>query len=152
MTSVDSFDQLKIPETLSAQDRFFVTKVHEALADGIELERWCRDPRRQIQEFPIELKRDYALHNRAYAYFSSVPVNGQTKTVIGVRQEVEFGKIPGPNPEERLKQYVLSHFLPSAHWTYPSGAPGGFTLEQMLYCTADGQVGRYPQDQVKGVQ
>jgi len=65
---------------------------------------------------------------------------------------VEFGAIPGPNPEQRLKEYVLRHFLNSSHWVYPDGDAGGFTFKQMLYCTADGQCGRYADDKLNAVQ
>lgn len=152
MTSTLPSDRLVIPESFSELDRFLVEKTQEALVDGIALERWCRDPKRKISEFLLDLKRPYALTNKAYGYFSDLEISGRTKTVIGVRQEVEFGRITGPNPEERLKDYVLGVFLPTSHWTYPDGWPGGFTYEQLLYCTADGQVGRYPEDQRATVQ
>jgi hypothetical protein len=145
-------DRLALPDTLSALDRFFVEKTQEALVDGVALQRWCRDPSRKIGEFLLDLKRPYALPNKAYGYFSDLEISGQTKTVIGVRQEVEFGKASGPNPEEQLKQYVLKAFLPTSHWTNPDGWPGGFTFEQLLYCTADGHVVRWPDDQRAGVQ
>src|SRR5207302_1214571 len=61
-------------------------------------------------------------------------------------------KITGPNPEQRLKDYVLRHFLNTSHWTYPDGDSGGFTFKQMLYCAGDGTVGRYPDDQLTRVQ
>jgi hypothetical protein len=143
---------LSIPESFTKLERFLVQKTELALADGIELERWCRNPNRSIKEFPLNLKRQYALSNRAYGYFSDLKVGSQTKTVIGIRQEVEFGRIPGPNPEERLKKYVLSVFLPTSHWTYANGWPGGFTFEQLLYCTVDGQLGRYPKEEAATVQ
>jgi hypothetical protein len=152
MTMTPQPDRLVIPDSFPALGRFLVEKTQEALADGIELERWCRDPNRKIDEFLLDLKRPYALPNKAYGYFSNVEVNGHTKSVIGVRQEVEFGKASGPNPEEQLKKYVLTAFLPTSHWTYPDGWPGGFTFEQLLYCTADGQVDRYPEDQRANVQ
>jgi hypothetical protein len=145
-------DELVIPESLSPLDRFLVEKTREALADGRVLERWCRDPHRQIDEFPVDLNRPYDLPYKAYGYFSAVDVNGQTKTVIGIRQEVEFGRLTGPAPEERLKRYVLKEFLPTSHWTYPDGWPGGFTYEQLLYCTADGRVERWPEEQRSAIQ
>lgn len=61
---------------------------------------------------------------------------------------MEFGKATGPNPEEQLKKYVLSAFLPTSHWTYADGRPGGFTYKQMLYCDGDGRLNRYPEDQL----
>jgi hypothetical protein len=152
MTTTPQPDRLVIPDSFSPLARFLVEKTQEALVDGIELQRWCRDPNRKIDEFLLDLKRPFALPNKAYGYFSAVDVCGQTKTVIGIRQEVEFGKATGPHPEEQLKEYVLSAFLPTSHWTYPNGWPGGFTYEQLLYCGADGQLGRYEEDQRTSVQ
>jgi hypothetical protein len=151
-TTGSQLTPLSIPQSFTALERFLVQKTEIALADGIELERWCRDPNRNVKEFPLDLKRQYALPNRAFGYFSDLTVNGQNRTVIGVRQEVEFGRITGPDPEGLLKKYVLSVFLPTAHWTYPNGWPGGFTFEQLLYCTVDGQLGRYPREQASTVQ
>jgi hypothetical protein len=152
MITTPPLERATIPESFSALDRFLVEKTEDALVDGLQLERWCRDPNRKIDEFLLDLKRPYALTNRAYGYFSDVMIRGNTKPVIGVRQEVEFGKATGPRPEEQLTRYVLGTFLPTSHWTSPDGRPGGFTFEQMLYCTADGQLGRYPQDQRATVQ
>ena len=143
---------LVVPESFSDFDRFLVRKTEEALADGIQLERWCRDPKRKIHEFPLDLKRPYALKNRAFGYFSDLKIGDQNRTVIGVRQEVEFGKITGPDPESLLKEYVLSVFLPTANWTYENGWPGGFTFEQLRYCTIDGQLGRYTKEEAATVQ
>ncbi len=147
MTSPINLDRQPIPDSFSAFDRFLVEKSELALVDGIQLERWCRDPNRKIDEFRIDLKRPYALKNEAYAYFSAVQVSGASKTVIGVRQEVEFGKATGPKPEEQMKKYVLSVFLPTSHWVYPDGWTGGFTYEQLVYCDSEGKLGRYPKDQ-----
>jgi hypothetical protein len=151
-TSGTQLSSLVIPDSFGTLERFLVEKTEVALADGIQLERWCRNPERKINEFPLNLKRQYALKNKAYGYFSDLLVSGQTRTVIGVRQEVDFGRITGPNPEERLLKYVLSVFLPTSHWKYPNGWPGGFTYQQLLYCTLDGQVGRYPKEEELGVQ
>jgi len=145
MTTLN-LDRLPIPDSFSAHERFLVQKSEEALVTGIQLERWCRDPNRRISEFLLNLKRTYALPNKAYGYFSNVEISGKTRSLIGVRQEVEFGRARGPHPEEQLKKYVMSVFLPSSHWTYPDGWPGGFTFEQMLYCDAEGRLGRYPAD------
>ncbi|HUL99085.1 MAG TPA: hypothetical protein VLU24_06650, partial [Mycobacterium sp.] len=140
-------DRLVIPDSFSDHDRFLVEKTLEALADGLELERWSRDPTRVVNEFPVDLKKPYALPYKAYVYFSDVRIGDRTLPAAGIRQEVEFGRVPGPNPEEQLTRYALGAFLPTSQWTYPNGWPGGFTFEQMLYCTSDGQVGRYPEDQ-----
>ena len=67
-------------------------------------------------------------------------ISGQTLSALGVQQQVEFGRIAGPNPEERLKEYVLGRFLNTSSWVYPDGDLGGFTIQQMLYRDADGTV------------
>ena len=141
-----------IPRNFSAFERSLVEKTEIALIDGLQLERWTRDPNRRIEQHLLDLNRPYRLVNKAYGYFSDVTIRAKTLTALGVRQEVEFGKISGPNPEERLKDYVLSRFLNTSNWTYPDGDPGGFTFKQMLYCTADGQYGKYPDDQLSQVQ
>jgi hypothetical protein len=150
--TIINLERRPIPDSFSAHERFLVEKTEAALVDGIQLERWCRNPDRKIDEFLLDLKRPYALRNKAYGYFSDVKISGETRTLIGVRQEVEFGKATGPRPEEQLKKYVLSVFLPSSHWTYPDGWPGGFTYEQMIYCNAAGELGRYPKDQLSSPQ
>jgi hypothetical protein len=144
--------QLPIPADFSAFDRSLVEKTEQALVEGLQLERWTRDPNRKIELHPLELNREYNLANKAYGYFADVEISGRKLTALGARQEVEFGKITGPNAEERLKEYVLGLFLNTSHWTYPDGDAGGFTFKQMLYCTADGKYGRYPDDQLTEVR
>ena len=143
MSTTPQTERSAIPDTFSTLDRFLLEKTEAALAEGLELERWCRDPHRKIDEFLLDLKRPYALPNKAYGYFSDVNIGGKTKPAIGVRQEVEFGKATGPHPEEQLKRYVLGMFLPTSHWRRPDGRQGGFTFEQLLYCSGEGQLGRY---------
>jgi hypothetical protein len=152
MTTTSPQARPPIPDSFSELDRFLVGKTYDALDDGLELERWCRDPNRKIDEFLLDLKRPYALPNRAFGYFSDVKIGSKTKSVIGVRQEVEFGTAKGPDPEEQLKRFVLGTFLPTAHWTRSDGLQGGFTYEQLLYCTADGTLGRYPDHERATVQ
>ncbi len=152
MTPATSLARAAVPDAFSALDRRLVDLTEQALADGIDLQRWCRDPNRRIHEFLLDLERPYKLPNKAFGYFSDVTIGGRTLPLIGVRQEVEFGKATGPHPEEQLKRYVLEQFLPTSHWVYPDGHPGGFTLEQMLYCTVDGTLGRYPPEERPTVQ
>ncbi len=152
MTTTTTLARAPIPDSFSALDRFLVEKTELALDEGMDLQRWCRDPNRPVAEFPLDLNRPYALPNKAFGYFSDVTIRGRCLPVIGVRQEVEFGRATGPRPEEQLKRYVFEKFLPSAHWTYPDGHPGGFSLEQMLYCTADGTLGCYPPEERATVQ
>jgi len=141
-----------VPTDFSDFERSLVRKTEEALGDGLELERWSRDPNRKIKLHRLNLNRKYDLHNEAYGYLADVTIGGRTLTAIGALQHNEFGRITGPNPEQRLKDYVLRHFLNSSHWVYSDGDPGGFTFKQMLYCTAGGQCGRYPDNQLNEVR
>jgi hypothetical protein len=141
-----------IPRDFSAFERSLVEKTQVALADGIELERWTRDPMRKIEQHRLNLNRSYALRNEAFGYLADVTIGGRTLKALGALQHVEFGAISGPNPEQRLKDYVLRHFLNSSHWVYPDGDPGGFTFKQMIYCAADGICGRYADDKLTTVQ
>jgi hypothetical protein len=141
-----------IPEDFSAFERSLVEKSEAALVDGLQLERWTRDPNRKIDLHLLNLNRKYDLPNKAYGYFGEVRIGGRTLTALGARQEVEFGKITGPDPQQRLKDYVLRRFLNTSNWTYPDGDAGGFTFKQMLYRAADGTYGRYSDDQLTSVQ
>jgi hypothetical protein len=140
--------QLPIPGNFSSLERSLVEKTELALVEGLQLERWTRDPNRKIDLHPLNLNRQYRLPNKAYGYFANVLISDRTLSALGARQEVEFGKITGQNPEQRLKDYVLRLFLNASQWVYPDGDPGGFTFKQMLYCTADGKYGRYSDDQL----
>src|SRR5580704_10884746 len=93
---------LSIPESFSPQERFLVEKTEEAIRDGIQLERWCRDPQRGVKEFLLDLTRVYALPNKAYGYFGDVPMNNKLESVMGVRQVVDFSSVVGANPEQQL--------------------------------------------------
>jgi hypothetical protein len=148
MATPQSVGLLAIPKDFSAFERSLIEKTEAALVDGLQLYNWTRDPNRKIEEHELNLDRQYNLPNKAHGYLSDVSISGKTLTALGARQEVEFGKITRPNPEQRLKDFVLRHFLNTAHWTYDDGAQGGFTFKQMLYCNADGGYGRYPDDQL----
>ncbi len=141
-----------IPDSFTTFDRSLVEKTELALDEGLQLERWTRDPNRKVEKHRLNLNRRYDLPNKAFGYFADVEISGKTLTALGALQEVEFGKITGPNPEQRLKDYVLRHFLNSSHWVYGDGDPGGFTFKQMLYCTSDGVCGRYTDDKLAEVQ
>jgi len=142
----------QFPADFSAQNRFFVEKTNAALVDGIQLERWARDPKREVRKFPLNLGRDYKLKNQAWGYFADVTISGKTLTALGVIQEVEFGKMPALNAEARLKEYVLRHFLNTASWKYDDGAPGGMTFKQLVHKTVDGAYSAWPDDQLTSVQ
>src|SRR3982074_1572347 len=101
-----------IPDSFTAQERFLVEKTEEAIRDGVDLERWCRDPGRRIKEVLLDLKKPYLLPNQAYGYLAEVKMNGKMESVMGVRQLVDFSKISGPNPEQQLRDFVLGEWLP----------------------------------------
>src|SRR5262249_15994097 len=139
-----------IPGSFSALERFLVEKSEEAIRDGGQLERWCRDPKRKIREFELNLNKKYTLTNKAVGYFGELPINGKATSVMGVRQFIDFGKVTGSNPEERFRDYVLGEFLPRANWNYPDGYPGGFSIEQSLYRDMQGGYGRFSGADCKG--
>ena len=139
-----------IPESFSPHERFIVEKTEEAIRDGIQVERWCRDPKRQVKEVKLDLKKQFALPNEAFGYFGHVPMNGKLESVMGVRQVVDYSRIRGSNPEQQLRDFVLREFLPRAHWVYPDGYKGGFDMEQSLYCNAKGEYGRFPEQSRTG--
>src|SRR6185503_19082691 len=148
MATVQLAGQLSRNLDLSAFDLSLVQKTEDALRDGLQLERWTRDPNRKIEEHVLNLDRKYNLQNKALGYLSKPSISGQALPALGARQEVEFGKITVPNPEQCLKDYVFKHFLNTSHWTYDDGDQGGFTFKQMLYCEADGTIGKLPDNQV----
>ena len=89
--------QVSIPSDFSEFERSLVKKTEVALVDGLALERWSRDPNRKVEFHPLTLNRKYDLPNKAYGYFGDVTISGRQLTALGARQEVEFGKITGPN-------------------------------------------------------
>jgi hypothetical protein len=139
---------LAVPEDFTSLERSLVEKSELAIVKGRELERWSRDPGRRIQQFPLSLNRPYALKQHAWGYFADVTICGRTLPALGCQQQVEFGRISGPKPEERLTEYVLGRFLNTSSWMYPDGNKGGFTIQQMLYCETEGRCGRYAADQL----
>ena len=139
-----------IPESFSSQERFLVEKTEEAIRDGVQLERWCRDPKREIREVALNLNKQYTLTNKAVGYFGEVTINRKAVSVMGVRQFVDFGKVSGANPEDQLRNFVLGEFLPRSHWTYPDGYRGGFDIEQSIYRDMKGGYGLFALDSRKG--
>ena len=103
---------------LSDFELSLIEKTETAIREGRELERWTRDPNRKVEFHLLDLNRPYKLPNTARGYFSEVTIGGRTLTALGSRQEVEFGTITGPDPEQRLKNYVLRDFLNTSHWNY----------------------------------
>jgi hypothetical protein len=147
MTTSDGASPI-VPQDFTAHERFLVEKTELAIVKGSELERWTRDPARKIDKFALKMERPHTLQNRAWGYFADVTISGKTLPALGCMQQVEFGKIAGPNPEERLKDYVLGRFLNTSSWMYSDGNAGGFTIQQMLYCLEDGTCGRYGDDEL----
>jgi len=141
-----------IPKDFTTLERSFITKTEAALADGLELERWSRNPKRDITTFPLTLNRVYQLPNKPFGYFCEPTIAGQKLTALGVLQEVEFGKLNVKHPEERLKDYVLNYFLGSSHWTHDNGVLGGLTFRNMIYKKKDGPYGRYADDDLTNPQ
>jgi hypothetical protein len=136
--------KLPFPEAFSAQDRFMATMTEEAIRDGLQLEAWMRRQHAESLDFPLSLNRPYGLPNKPFGYFGTVDLNGKPTSLMGCRQEIEFGKVTGPGDAgERLRNFVLGEFLPRAHWQYPDGNPGGFTIEQSLYRTSTGEYGKF---------
>ena len=135
---------------LAEEDRFLIRKTEEAIRDGLQLERWWREQEHRITLFPLDLKRRYRLANHAEGFFAELPMNGATRSVMGCRQTVEFGRITGPRAPERLREFVLGEFLKLAHWTYDDGAPGGFTFEKVLFQNTGGACGQFPDAELDG--
>src|SRR5579885_1401341 len=133
---------------LSEHDQFLAKATEEALRDGIQLERWARDPKRTIKQFPLLLyrpfKKPFTLKNEAFGYFADVEINGKTLPAVGLLQRIDFSKICPENPEQKLLDFVLGEFMPRAHWTYDDGFPGGFTIQPMLYRSVSGEYGTTP--------
>src|SRR3954452_24032896 len=98
-----------IPSDFSEFERSLVEKTRVAISDGLALERWTRDPNRKVEFHPLTLNRKYDLPNKAFGYFGDVTIGGRHLTALGARQEVEFGRISGPNAEQRLTDYVFRH-------------------------------------------
>jgi hypothetical protein len=134
---------------LSDHDRFLCERTEEAIRDGIQLRAWCLKPG-NVKRFPLDLKKQFRLPNQAYGFFGELQFHGRPTSVMGCQQEVKFGVIEKGDASALLREFVLARFLPTAHWTYPDGNPGGFTLDQILYKTRDATIGKFPPEQVRG--
>jgi hypothetical protein len=135
-------------QALSDHDNFLIGKTEDAIRDGIQLERWCKDARTR-RTFALDPGK-FKLDNRAEGYFGSVSLNGATRTVMGCRQYIDFAHCARPDAAELLKEFVLGHFLNLAHWTNPDGHPGGFTFTRELYCTVEGAHGKFGEGDREG--
>jgi hypothetical protein len=138
--------------SFSAEERFLIEKTEEAIRDGKQLEEWirARDREGALRLFPLDLKKNYRVPNRAEGFLDELEINGKTTSVMGCIQTVEFGPVTGDHAADRLQDFVFREFLNRASWTYPDGFPGGFGIEQDLYKTHGGEYGRFEGDLRKG--
>ncbi|MBI3934390.1 MAG: hypothetical protein HY316_06830 [Acidobacteria bacterium] len=128
----------------SEKDRLLIVKVEQAIQEGVQLERWYREQESRLLFFPLDLKNSYRLPNRAEGFFGNLSISGQSRTIMGCRQEVQFGQFSDANLAERLQEFVLKEFQTRSHWTYEDGAPGGFTFEKTIYRDAANGYQRFP--------
>jgi len=132
------------PRSLAAQDRFLIERCEEALRDGLQLLRWCRQPDPPRSFFPIQLKKKFRLPNHAQGFFGFAEINGERRSVMGCRQDVDFGQVSSANGAELIREFVLGHFLSLAHWQNPNSSTGGFTIEKNLFRDIHGEYQRFP--------
>lgn len=103
-----------------------------------------RRQQEELLDFPLSLNRTYKLPNKAFGYFGNLDLNGKPTSLMGCRQEVDFGKMEGTGDAgEFLRNFVLAEFLKRANWKYPDGNPGGFTIEQSIYRKASGEYAKF---------
>jgi hypothetical protein len=173
MADPHSNQRFALEESLSAHDRLLIEKTEEAIRDGLQLEEWCREQLPQSHLFELDLGKEYRLGNRAEGFFDALEINGKRTTVMGCRQEVEFGKFQGFKGPDQFSEFVLGEFLKRAGKSYRSvwfgprvffprrrkkaqsayqrkrsgvqGKPAshGFTFEQNLCRTAAGKYARF---------
>jgi hypothetical protein len=127
----------------SERERLLIEKSEQAIQEGRQLERWYREQEPGLRFFPLNLKNSYRLPNRAEGFFSGLSISGASRSVMGCRQEVQFGRFPGEATAARLEEFVLQEFQSRAHWSCPDGALGGFTFEKTLYRDPSGDYQRF---------
>ena len=138
------------PSDFSAQDRFLAEKTEEALVRGLELQAGRDGPKPGLPVFPLELAKKFRLENRPEGYFGETNIAGRPRSVMGARQFVKFRRLDRSNAAEMLKEFIYKEFLSRAHWMYPDGYPGDFTVEQSIYKTTDGVLGKVGPEQSAG--
>ncbi|MGH9718679.1 MAG: hypothetical protein ACRD8O_00570, partial [Bryobacteraceae bacterium] len=131
--------------SFSAQERFLIEKTEEAIRDGVQLERWCRDSDREgkLKLFDLNLKKKFRVPNKAQGFFGALEISGKSTSVMGCIQDVDFGRLEGPGALKKIEDFVCGQFLPRANWKYPDGYPGGFTIEQSLHKLTGGGYARF---------
>ena len=117
----------------SAEETRLIAKAEQAIEEGRQLERWYRDSEPRLQFFPLDLKVRYRLPNKAQGFFSTLAIGGGQRSVMGCRQEVEFGRYEAANLAERLLEFVQAEFQPRARLLSPEGVPRGFEYESLLH-------------------
>lgn len=120
---------------------FLAAKADEAIARGTELHAWWRANEAKLLKFPLELITP--LRSEATGYFGETVIAGEKRTAMACKQHIHYGIVNRPNAAELLREFVLGQFLTRAHWNYPDGMLGGFTVTRSLYKTTDGQIGRF---------
>ena len=135
---------------LTPHQEFLAARTDEAVHDGQQLLRWCRETNLDAMAFPLDLGKPFRLANRATGYFGSVAINGKTESVMGCRQRVDFGAAAKSVTREDVIDFMAGEFLPRAHWTNPEGAPGGFTIVQDVYRDASGSLGVFDKGEQQG--
>ncbi len=123
---------------MDAQQRLLVERSEEAISDGLDLYRWCFANIEKLPRHRLDLGRRYELANTAEGFFGECAMGGRKESVMGARQDVEFGRIEGRDAAARLREYVLRDLLETGHWTYPDGKPGGFAMSRLVCRPAAG--------------
>ena len=136
-------------EALSALE-FIVKRSEEAVHDGLQLERWCRERGRNLDLFPIVLPQTYDFPYRAEGFYDWLDINGKRVSVMGCRQEVDLGPLRSDLAPALLRQFVLCEFMNRANWVKPDGSLGGFAVRKCFCKTVDGTAARYERSQREG--
>ena len=138
-------------DTLTSDDRKLIDLVEAARRDGTALEAWCKMRGDGRTEFALDLGQTFALPNRAEGYFGAITLHDGPRSVMGVRQYVEFARVSKRyDAKQLLKDFVLGEFLSRSHWINADDTPGGFGIKKTLYETMDGQQGKFPESERVG--
>ena len=138
-------------DALNNHDHQLINLVEAARRDGTVLERWCALRGDGRTEFALDLGQNFALPNRAEGYFGTITLQDGERSVMGVRQYVEFASVSKrQDAKQLLKDFVLGEFLSRSHWTNPDDTPGGFDIKKTLYETMDGRQGKFPESESVG--
>ncbi len=128
---------------MNDQDRFLVERSEEAIRDGGQLFQWCFDHVEKMPRVPLDLGKRYRLPNIQEAFFGELSINGQPTSVMGTRQQSEFGRIEGSGAGGRLRAFVHREFLERGYFTHPDGQPGGFEFHRTVFQDPSGAYGTF---------